>query len=173
MNEDVGRNDPCPCGSGKKYKKCCLVDHPPNRSSHERDEHETVRDKSPDETIDCSWKTDLKRFRSMQVQDKFEFLRERYRNRDEIGGDYFLELMTDLFRATARRGTHTAFHDLLENIHEHRRDLVDEFGAWLDHWWILSVLWSDDPITDRDLDHPKEDVSNENMEMHELPRSSP
>ncbi len=23
-NRDVGRNDPCPCGSGKKYKKCCL-----------------------------------------------------------------------------------------------------------------------------------------------------
>ncbi|MEK7847195.1 MAG: SEC-C metal-binding domain-containing protein, partial [Nitrospinota bacterium] len=21
----VGRNDPCPCGSGKKYKKCCGV----------------------------------------------------------------------------------------------------------------------------------------------------
>jgi uncharacterized protein len=19
----VGRNDPCPCGSGKKFKKCC------------------------------------------------------------------------------------------------------------------------------------------------------
>ncbi len=25
MNKSkVGRNDPCPCGSGKKYKKCCL-----------------------------------------------------------------------------------------------------------------------------------------------------
>lgn len=22
-SEKVGRNDPCPCGSGKKYKKCC------------------------------------------------------------------------------------------------------------------------------------------------------
>ncbi len=22
--EKIGRNDPCPCGSGKKYKKCCL-----------------------------------------------------------------------------------------------------------------------------------------------------
>jgi uncharacterized protein len=21
---DAGRNDPCPCGSGRKYKKCCL-----------------------------------------------------------------------------------------------------------------------------------------------------
>ncbi len=24
-NKKVGRNDPCPCGSGKKYKKCCGV----------------------------------------------------------------------------------------------------------------------------------------------------
>ena len=22
-DEAPGRNDPCPCGSGKKYKKCC------------------------------------------------------------------------------------------------------------------------------------------------------
>ena len=20
----IGRNDPCPCGSGRKYKRCCL-----------------------------------------------------------------------------------------------------------------------------------------------------
>jgi len=24
----VGRNDPCPCGSGKKYKKCCMREQP-------------------------------------------------------------------------------------------------------------------------------------------------
>lgn len=23
ISEKVGRNEPCPCGSGKKYKKCC------------------------------------------------------------------------------------------------------------------------------------------------------
>lgn len=23
MTNTIGRNDPCPCGSGKKYKKCC------------------------------------------------------------------------------------------------------------------------------------------------------
>jgi hypothetical protein len=23
MTNKVGRNDPCPCGSGKKFKKCC------------------------------------------------------------------------------------------------------------------------------------------------------
>ena len=25
VKEKVGRNDPCPCGSGKKYKKCCGI----------------------------------------------------------------------------------------------------------------------------------------------------
>ena len=24
LGPKVGRNEPCPCGSGKKYKKCCL-----------------------------------------------------------------------------------------------------------------------------------------------------
>ena len=23
-NQKIGRNDPCPCGSGKKYKNCCM-----------------------------------------------------------------------------------------------------------------------------------------------------
>jgi len=24
VKNKIGRNDPCPCGSGKKFKKCCL-----------------------------------------------------------------------------------------------------------------------------------------------------
>jgi hypothetical protein len=27
----VGRNDPCPCGSGLKFKKCCFVNNPLDR----------------------------------------------------------------------------------------------------------------------------------------------
>ena len=23
VSQKVGRNEPCPCGSGKKYKQCC------------------------------------------------------------------------------------------------------------------------------------------------------
>lgn len=32
VEDKVGRNDPCPCGSGKKYKKCCLL----NTDEHKR-----------------------------------------------------------------------------------------------------------------------------------------
>lgn len=27
-NQEPGRNDACPCGSGKKYKKCCFLTKP-------------------------------------------------------------------------------------------------------------------------------------------------
>ena len=30
-----GRNDPCPCGSGKKYKKCCLPLHEESRAKQQ------------------------------------------------------------------------------------------------------------------------------------------
>jgi hypothetical protein len=39
----VGRNDPCPCGSGKKYKKCCL--------KKERYEPDTFTSKFPVGTV--------------------------------------------------------------------------------------------------------------------------
>jgi len=32
MSKSVSRNDPCPCGSGKKYKHCCL-DKPPQKAA--------------------------------------------------------------------------------------------------------------------------------------------
>ena len=32
----IGRNAPCPCGSGKKYKKCCLSAQPEKKTSSVR-----------------------------------------------------------------------------------------------------------------------------------------
>lgn len=36
--EKISRNDPCPCGSGKKYKKCCLPIHEEIRRTIPQDE---------------------------------------------------------------------------------------------------------------------------------------
>jgi hypothetical protein len=39
MKDKIGRNDLCPCGSGKKYKKCCQEKTPslPTHSWMEKD----------------------------------------------------------------------------------------------------------------------------------------
>ena len=41
--DNTGRNDPCPCGSGKKYKKCCLPMHEAEerqRAAEQQDERD-------------------------------------------------------------------------------------------------------------------------------------
>ncbi len=30
----IGRNDPCPCGSGEKFKNCCYDDHRRRQRAH-------------------------------------------------------------------------------------------------------------------------------------------
>ena len=34
VSKKIGRNDPCPCGSGKKYKKCCGANAPADSSAN-------------------------------------------------------------------------------------------------------------------------------------------
>lgn len=35
LPDKVGRNEPCPCGSGKKYKRCCLEKHEASRHAND------------------------------------------------------------------------------------------------------------------------------------------
>jgi len=42
--DDVGRNDPCPCGSGAKYKYCCLRKKKHQRSRQQNDEGASWRE---------------------------------------------------------------------------------------------------------------------------------
>jgi hypothetical protein len=32
MKGNIGRNDPCPCGSGQKFKRCCMMELSPQAS---------------------------------------------------------------------------------------------------------------------------------------------
>jgi len=43
--EKIGRNAPCPCGSGKKYKNCCGA----NKTTTAQAEKETAEKKAADE----------------------------------------------------------------------------------------------------------------------------
>jgi hypothetical protein len=38
----IGRNEPCPCGSGKKYKRCCAGKTPRNQGKRQSEKHSKV-----------------------------------------------------------------------------------------------------------------------------------
>ena len=68
-NVKVGRNDPCPCGSGKKYKKCCL-----NKNDF------TL---SYQKYIDSSWDRYPKKNNNKDEVDFYSFFDEKYIRIDE------------------------------------------------------------------------------------------
>lgn len=43
----TGRNDPCPCGSGKKYKKCCLSLQPKHKSAQQTEDNDPLFTDAP------------------------------------------------------------------------------------------------------------------------------
>ena len=47
MTAKIGRNQPCPCGSGKKYKHCCLATDQASRVQASRHPHEHLPPVAP------------------------------------------------------------------------------------------------------------------------------
>ncbi len=60
MTEDIGRNDPCHCGSGKKYKKCCLS----------KEERRSDKDGVEDDSMVDDWGYELFGARFPEIAEK-------------------------------------------------------------------------------------------------------
>ncbi|MDR1703808.1 MAG: SEC-C domain-containing protein, partial [Clostridiales bacterium] len=59
----TGRNEPCPCGSGKKYKHCCYQKNHDNSNEEGLAIEEELRDKDHDEAYNESMLRGLLNFR--------------------------------------------------------------------------------------------------------------
>ncbi len=72
--KETGRNDPCPCGSGKKYKKCCLNKQPGPHSEPEKIKTDNKKDllNINDDEFEDYWEDTLQK--SLQ---KFEERKEK------------------------------------------------------------------------------------------------
>jgi len=70
----VGRNDPCPCGSGKKYKKCCMLKDEMQKPEIQSDESESITAPSEDKKLDSrSDETENNLHRAYNLMEKGQF----------------------------------------------------------------------------------------------------
>lgn len=154
VHNKAGRNDPCPCGSGKKYKKCCLEKH-----------EEARRNMPADQREEMDRKAKLREQLEKQVEKGFELLMaqefekarrfagklvEGYPEDDRLNdilvtvslamGDY-----EDAFHL-ARRRWQTAIEEkaFYQENGYHKREGVDRSemvhfyspSTWLEKFWI-------------------------------------
>jgi len=113
-----GRNDPCPCGSGKKYKKCCLL-------KEEAEEGKVIAE----EQAAREERTAARRLEERQAKAAFI---ERFLAANEV--DEELEELTaasnaavDLVKAGKLEEAEAAARGLLENF-PHVHDGWDRLG---------------------------------------------
>ncbi|NLJ28240.1 MAG: hypothetical protein GX433_09530 [Deltaproteobacteria bacterium] len=105
----AGRNDPCPCGSGKKYKKCCLPKHeearkrmPPDRlqEMEEQAKRKERLEKDVEKGFDLLFSQEFEK-----AQRLAERLLESYPDEDRL---HDITVMTALVQGDYDRAFHIA-----------------------------------------------------------------
>lgn len=148
-NGKVGRNDPCPCGSGKKYKRCCLERQSASHTlwAQQRDASEQLTqdmlrfaERKFGEQIDVAWKD----FNMTNLPAPFA----AYPDETQIFMPYFLfhwdpQRPRRGKRASGRGGIVTRWYELEKagKLSETERLLIEQ--ATTQPLSFFEVLWSE------------------------------
>jgi SEC-C motif len=147
----VGRNDPCPCGSGKKYKKCCLAkDEAAARQDYAQ--HATTRREvagafdllplpepppppPPDPRTQARnelWEA----FDAADAQEQPVLFRRALAEPDVLDAELAFEMIC------AIRDNHdrAVFADALDMLHEQRPELYEHDAPYYLDWRIVDAL---------------------------------
>lgn len=159
MRNDVGRNDPCPCGSGKKYKYCCL-------SKQEEERRRGVKRDGPFDGIESGegndneeWWDRFEDFKELELEDKFSFFYDNYQDPEQVGGDFALEMLDSLLLESSRVERWEDYLTLDERIRENREDLVQDRRYWLSRGKFLSLIWSGRKLENEELRELSQDFA--------------
>ena len=111
-----GRNDPCPCGSGKKYKKCCL---PNDERMKLADEHPASQERA---TV-----------RKFNVQYLKDALADRLAQQWYAHGDDEIAVASHVVVELVQAGN-------LEDAETAARDLITRYPDEPDGWDCLGIV---------------------------------
>jgi tetratricopeptide (TPR) repeat protein len=114
----IGRNEPCPCGSDRKYKLCCLSRHEADRAAAQANDHALKAAATAIDRLIFAGRID-------DAESSARDLIQRYPDRHQ--GHFGLGLVHQM------RGNHQAaadcYRDVLEILYAHPERYTPEFIA--------------------------------------------
>ncbi len=160
MNDKIGRNNPCPCGSGKKYKKCCLhkdeakrreeqaakapgqgiAPDPPNGSLSELKTAASARDpllEKQDALFD--------EFQSQGYEQRIDIFLGAIDEPGVMDAGLAFEMLSRIFDETAVNNDQARFNDLLEALQRKLPKVYVKNEAYCLDWWISNALALNQP----------------------------
>ena len=145
----VGRNDPCPCGSGKKYKKCCL--HKENiieLAAHRREKFYVDKQHLVEKVgIFLKKQVPLKQYNQL----KTEFAKRTENRIDkELEESFFTYWLYFYYRFDDHiRGVEWFYQDNEHRLTEHEKEMIE---TWIDMYprFLQAIDQKDDVILFKD-----------------------
>ncbi len=158
----VGRNEPCPCGSGKKYKKCCMEkDEQQERETRARIEEaiesvlgprsaEPRSDVSPlyvgdlfedeDEEYETEEESELwHRFGEADYEGKIGIFLEALEAEQLDDVDAF-DMLSDIWVEAKDRGQQGRFDELVDRLRQKLPEAYEEDWPYYNDWLLESAL---------------------------------
>ena len=164
----VGRNDPCPCGSGKKYKKCCLgkdkaasgtrtavvpppassagpprpVPFPtpePKPAAAKRAAEASVRHR-PRDPIAERGESRWKQFQSQNGEGRIAVFLEALDDAEVMTDELAFEMLSLLHADAVNSSNRTRFAECVDALRQRRPEVYEESSAYYLHWSLLDAL---------------------------------
>jgi len=153
-----GRNDPCHCGSGKKYKKCCLPKDEKDKQGNSMAPApaEPRSSKSPDgrgasqDPRVQAWNARMDEFEKSDYEGRIVLFSQALEQPELMDGETAFEMLGRLFKQTMERGEHDRFRALVASLRARRPEVYDEEVRFCLKWQIANELitGADDLLTE-------------------------
>jgi hypothetical protein len=151
MNKKIpGRNDPCYCGSGKKYKKCCLAKDENARQAQKAeleaeaaDSESALEDPSHDRESDpliAAFHALLEDFEAAGYEGKIDIFNRTLDNPELMDGEMAFEMLQHLHSLTIEHGERNRFDRLVENLRGRLPETYAAEAPYFLKWRIANAL---------------------------------
>lgn len=159
---NLGRNDPCHCGSGNKYKKCCLAkDTAASRArrpqlaapvaiASPQDELHDISKRPPDRRLEAG-SVRWKEFEAADYEGKFHVFSRTLDDSELMDGEMAFEMLDALFTETAQRGERSRFDTVVDDLRARRSEVYAKEASYFLDWRITNALVAGRPELVRTL----------------------
>ena len=153
----VGRNDPCPCGSGKKHKMCCLGKAPPpepepSEPDPEPDDGALADDEAEeapaegdnasdrDREEDERWRHFWDEYGDARLDEKLRMARGVIDEKPSFEGELAFELLSELIDPLVKAGQTAEAEALLDHVEQQHPDAVEQELGYFMSWRVEIAL---------------------------------
>jgi hypothetical protein len=167
---NIGRNDPCHCGSGKKYKKCCLEKDEEARRKEAAPPTAPSHNKASDPYIEA-WNARYEEFEASDYEARIALFKRTLDDVELMDGEMAFEMLSGLFAQAAERNERDRYDLLIESLRERLPEVYKKEAHFLLENRILNALVMKRPEAVRTLALELAELAGDHIDIWDLVES--